>query len=85
MTKSLELLSKEDIERLLAEDNDWHEGHLHVSINRIYADVVCPNDCEHNRVGSMGFIYCEYCSKGLDVCWEWKGCLHEFEDKRSFV
>ena len=65
----------------IAENNCWEEGKFHVSINRLYLDVVCPNDCPSNKVSAFGFCYCEEGCPHGEVCYSYDGAMHRFGTK----
>lgn len=76
--------SDEEIKSKLAENDEWSEGKLHVSINRLYLDVVCPSECSRNKIGNFGFMYCEEDCPYGDVCYRYKGASHKFGTE-SFI
>lgn len=62
-------------------DSGWKLGRTHVSINRLYHDVLCPEDCKENKPSPFplgDFMYCEDCLYGFLVCTPCKGALHKY-------
>lgn len=72
-----EKLSELEVREKLAVNSLWSEGRLHVSIHRLYLDVICPSDCKSNRLDERGFCYCEDCEYGI-VCYHYNGAMKVF-------